>query len=121
MARSGWVAPMLAVALAAAGAAAVQASDDDEDPPYLIYIDPETGRYTTIDPQAAVADERERAARRTASAPGRKSGRTDSELSWAAASGAAVAAAFLVLAGGGLLRWRRRRTTVARRRLDNPI
>lgn len=29
------------------------ASDDDEQPVYMIYIDPETGRYTTADPLAA--------------------------------------------------------------------
>ena len=29
------------------------AGDEDESSPYLIYIDPETGRYTTTDPESA--------------------------------------------------------------------
>jgi hypothetical protein len=35
-----------------AAAAASLAGDEDQDPAYLIYIDPETGRYTTEDPAA---------------------------------------------------------------------
>lgn len=33
------------------------ASDDDEQPAYMIYIDPETGKYTTEDPLAADRDQ----------------------------------------------------------------
>jgi hypothetical protein len=33
------------------------ASDDDEQPVYKIYIDPETGKYTTEDPLAADRDQ----------------------------------------------------------------
>lgn len=29
--------------------------DEDRDPPYMIYIDPETGRYTTEDPRRNAA------------------------------------------------------------------
>jgi hypothetical protein len=35
------------------------ASDDDERPAYMIYIDPETGKYTTEDPHRIVADEKQ--------------------------------------------------------------
>lgn len=34
----------------------VRAGDDDKPPPYRIYIDPETGRYTTEDPLAKLED-----------------------------------------------------------------
>ena len=33
--------------------AAAVAGDEDEKPAYLIYIDPETGKYTTEDPEFA--------------------------------------------------------------------
>ena len=33
--------------------AAAVAGDEDEKPAYLIYIDPETGKYTTEDPEVA--------------------------------------------------------------------
>lgn len=44
------------------------AGDEDEASPYLIYIDPETGRYTTTDPESedAVAQKaEEKATQRT--------------------------------------------------------
>ncbi len=36
----------------------VMAGDEDTKPAYMIYIDPETGKYTTEDPYADVANDR---------------------------------------------------------------
>lgn len=117
MARSGWLAAVLAGALALPGAAAVHASDDDEDPPYLIYIDPETGKYTTVDPQAAPRDaERQSPPRPAGSAPAP----ADRGYPWSSVAGAA-AAGLLVLAGRRLLRHRRRPGAPPGKQVDRPI
>lgn len=65
MVRAAWSVALLAGAFVALSAAPAEASDDDEDPPYLIYIDPETGRYTTVDPNVEGPD----AAARSPAAP----------------------------------------------------
>lgn len=99
---------LLAAFLAPASA---PASDNNEDPPYMIYIDPETGRYTTKDPQArrptdydAQADALPRAAAARHAAPAGPATPTGDR------SGAFVAAALLVLtAGAAAWRFRRRR------------
>lgn len=52
--RSGWHLLIVAAgAVLACAAAPALAGDDDKAPAYKIYIDPETGRYTTEDPEAA--------------------------------------------------------------------
>lgn len=49
--RSGQL-PLVAAALLVASGV-VFGGDEDKDPAYMIYIDPETGKYTTEDPDAA--------------------------------------------------------------------
>lgn len=88
-----------------------RASDNNEDPPYMIYIDPETGKYTTKDPDArrptdydAQADALPRAASARRAAPSGPAARKIDQ------SGAFVAAALLVLSlGAAAWRFRRRR------------
>ena len=48
---------LLLALLATTGSGGIaMAGDEDQEPAYKIYIDPETGKYTTEDPEAAAAD-----------------------------------------------------------------
>jgi hypothetical protein len=82
------------------GAAATLASDNDEKPPYMIYIDPETGKYTTRDPYAEPAAE----SRPSQPEPARVSVQPRKEFPVAGA--AAIAGLLLAIGIGFLLRKR---------------
>ena len=108
MVRAARFAVLLAGALALLTAAAAGASDDDEDPPYMIYIDPESGKYTTVDPLAA-PDPRAQAL----PGPGDGAGTVAAPKSpWVLVTGAA--AAVLLVLGGHRMRRRRRRLTTGK-------
>ena len=114
MVRATHFAALLAGALALLTAAAVGASDDDEDPPYMIYIDPESGKYTTVDPLAAPPDARAKAL------PGPVDGAgtlAAPKSPWVLVAGAA--GAVLLVLGGHRMRRRRRRLTTGKH-LDRP-
>lgn len=72
--------------------------DEDSEPGYMIYIDPETGKYTTEDPDVA-----------THIVVPAKQGQTDQQLKlpWAIAGVAALALLLVV----GLLKHQRRQVT----------
>lgn len=93
---------VLAALLVAANATA---GDDDERPAYMIYIDPETGRYTTEDPFADVPDPRT-AAPAPPVAPG--SDRTASTTNWLRIAAVAAAAVVLLAFAGRHQALRRR-------------
>ncbi len=84
----------LAALLVAANA---PAGDDDERPAYMIYIDPETGRYTTEDPFGDAPDQQTPAPAPPA-AP--RSDRAASTTNWLRIAAAAAAAVVLLAIGG---------------------
>lgn len=110
--QPGWMRALVSVFLLSAVLAPVRApaSDNNEDPPYMIYIDPETGKYTTKDPQVRRPTDYDV----QASSPPRTSGERQAVPAAPAAagkidrSGAFVAGALLVLTAGAAA-WRFRR------------
>ena len=91
---------LLAILAAALLPAIAYAGDEDSKPAYMIYIDPETGKYTTEDPDAA--------SKRDSIVPAKPaSGTSQLKLPLLIVGGCALA----VLLIGGLLQHQRRRTT----------
>ncbi len=71
--------------------------DEDTKPAFMIYIDPETGKYTTEDPEAGNTNDSIVRAKPA-------SGNSQLKLSWLIVGGSALA----VLLVGGLLKHQRR-------------
>ncbi len=71
--------------------------DEDTKPAFMIYIDPETGKYTTEDPEAGNSNDSVVLAKPA-------SGNSQPKLSWLIVGGSALA----VLLVGGLLKHQRR-------------
>lgn len=74
--------------------------DEDTKPAYMIYIDPETGKYTTEDPEAGNTND-------SVVTAGPASGNSQPNLTLLIVGGSALA----VLLVGGLLKHHRRRIT----------
>lgn len=89
----------LAALLVAANA---PAGDDDERPAYMIYIDPETGRYTTEDPFADAPGQQAPASAAPASAAPATPGtdRAASTSNWLRIAAAAAAGVVLLAIAG---------------------
>lgn len=80
------------------------AGDDDKPPAYKIYIDPETGKYTTEDPAAVKSGAAGLAAAPEPAPEGREAGDTGPPYGFLAA------AAVIALVAGAVFRYRRQDT-----------
>ena len=90
----------LAILAAALLTATAYAGDEDSEPAYMIYIDPDTGKYTTEDPDAGNAN--------APIVPARpEAGSSQPKLTLLIVGGSAIA----VLLVGGLLQHQRRQIT----------